>query len=63
MATAELIDGAWPTADRDGAGSFIEEFLAAEQGKDLLRFSTAAIVNEGKSTLSGRWLYDSKNVY
>jgi sulfate adenylyltransferase large subunit len=41
----------------------IEEFLEAEQAKDLLRFSTAGSVDDGKSTLIGRLLYDSRNVY
>src|ERR1017187_1388209 len=41
----------------------IEEFLAAEQTKDLLRFTTAGSVDDGKSTLIGRLLYDSRNVY
>ena len=41
----------------------IEQFLAEEQAKDLLRFSTAGSVDDGKSTLIGRLLYDSKNVY
>ncbi|HVJ09221.1 MAG TPA: sulfate adenylyltransferase subunit CysN [Acidisarcina sp.] len=41
----------------------IEEFLAQEQSKDLLRFSTAGSVDDGKSTLIGRLLYDSQNVY
>jgi len=41
----------------------IEEFLAQEQAKDLLRFSTAGSVDDGKSTLIGRLLYDSQNVY
>src|SRR5277367_1872941 len=41
----------------------IEDFLAEEQAKDLLRFSTAGSVDDGKSTLIGRLLYDSKNVY
>src|SRR5664279_672908 len=41
----------------------IEEFLSNEQGKDLLRFSTAGSVDDGKSTLIGRLLYDSQNVY
>ena len=31
--------------------------------KDLLRFSTAGSVDDGKSTLIGRLLYDSHNVY
>jgi len=41
----------------------IEEFLEAEAAKDLLRFSTAGSVDDGKSTLIGRLLYDSRNVY
>jgi sulfate adenylyltransferase large subunit len=41
----------------------MEEFLAAEQTKDLVRFSTAGSVDDGKSTLIGRLLYDSQNVY
>jgi sulfate adenylyltransferase large subunit len=46
------------------AASFqIEDFLAAEQAKDLLRFTTAGSVDDGKSTLIGRLLYDSQSVY
>src|SRR5437868_3693282 len=41
----------------------IHDFLAQEQAKDLLRFSTAGSVDDGKSTLIGRLLYDSQNVY
>ena len=41
----------------------IEQQLEAERGKDLLRFSTAGSVDDGKSTLIGRLLYDSRNVY
>jgi sulfate adenylyltransferase large subunit len=41
----------------------IEDFLAAEQAKELVRFSTAGSVDDGKSTLIGRLLYDSQNVY
>jgi sulfate adenylyltransferase large subunit len=41
----------------------MEEFLAAEQAKELVRFSTAGSVDDGKSTLIGRLLYDSQNVY
>ena len=41
----------------------IEEFLLAERGKDLLRFSTAGSVDDGKSTLIGRLLYDTQSVY
>jgi sulfate adenylyltransferase large subunit len=41
----------------------IEEFLAQEQAKDMLRFSTAGSVDDGKSTLIGRLLYDTQSVY
>jgi sulfate adenylyltransferase large subunit len=41
----------------------IDALLAAERRKDLLRFSTAGSVDDGKSTLIGRLLYDSHNVY
>jgi sulfate adenylyltransferase large subunit len=44
-------------------GFAIDKFLAAEAAKDLLRFSTAGSVDDGKSTLIGRLLYDSRNVY
>src|ERR1700676_5227551 len=49
-----------PTEEKDFA---IDEFLHVEQQKDLLRFSTAGSVDDGKSTLIGRLLYDSRNVY
>ena len=41
----------------------VETFLEQEQAKDLLRFTTAGSVDDGKSTLIGRLLYDSQNVY
>ena len=41
----------------------IKEYLARHQQKDLLRFLTAGSVDDGKSTLIGRLLYDSKTVY
>ena len=41
----------------------IDEFLAENEKKDLLRFSTAGSIDDGKSTLIGRLLHDSKNVY
>ncbi len=41
----------------------IEEFLLVEREKDLLRFSTAGSVDDGKSTLIGRLLYDTQSVY
>jgi sulfate adenylyltransferase large subunit len=40
-----------------------DAFLQQEQAKDLLRFTTAGSVDDGKSTLIGRLLYDSRSVY
>jgi sulfate adenylyltransferase large subunit len=41
----------------------IETFLERDREKDLLRFSTAGSVDDGKSTLIGRLLYDTQSVY
>ena len=41
----------------------IEEFLKKDEQKDLLRFLTAGSVDDGKSTLIGRLLFDSKKIY
>ena len=41
----------------------IEEFLKQDEQKDLLRFLTAGSVDDGKSTLIGRLLFDSKKLY
>ena len=43
--------------------SGIDLFLRREEEKDLLRFLTCGSVDDGKSTLIGRLLYDSKGVY
>ena len=41
----------------------IEDFLKKDEQKDLLRFLTAGSVDDGKSTLIGRLLFDSKKLY
>jgi bifunctional enzyme CysN/CysC len=41
----------------------VREILAQGERSSLLRFSTAGSVDDGKSTLIGRLLHDSKNVY
>ena len=41
----------------------IDSFLRREEEKDLLRFITCGSVDDGKSTLIGRLLYDSKGAY
>jgi sulfate adenylyltransferase large subunit len=63
----EKISGALAPEEISGAPDReqepIEQRLEAELAKDLLRFSTAGSVDDGKSTLIGRLLYDSHNVY
>ncbi len=41
----------------------IDNFLNQHENKDLLRFLTSGSVDDGKSTLIGRLLYDSKLIY
>lgn len=41
----------------------ITEFLNRDEQKDLLRLLTAGSVDDGKSTLIGRLLFDSKKLY
>ena len=41
----------------------INEYLAQHERKEILRFLTCGSVDDGKSTLIGRLLYDSKMVY
>jgi sulfate adenylyltransferase large subunit len=50
-------------AEVEGTNFDIVGFLAQEREKDLLRFSTAGSVDDGKSTLIGRLLYDTQSVY
>ncbi len=40
-----------------------DNFLELEQRKEMLRLTTAGSVDDGKSTLIGRLLYDSRSVY
>jgi bifunctional enzyme CysN/CysC len=41
----------------------IEAYLAGHRDKELLRFITCGSVDDGKSTLIGRLLYDSKMIF
>ena len=40
----------------------IEKYLERHENKSLLRFITCGSVDDGKSTLIGRLLYDSRGV-
>ena len=41
----------------------LKAYLAAQENKSLLRFLTCGSVDDGKSTLIGRLLYDSKMIF
>src|SRR3546814_3391563 len=41
----------------------IDQYLEVHQHKSLLRFITCGSVDDGKSTLIGRLLYDSKMIF
>jgi sulfate adenylyltransferase large subunit len=51
------------TLELESADFSLSGFLAEEHARDLLRFSTAGSVDDGKSTLIGRLLYDTQSVY
>lgn len=58
----ETADGSH-LAERELIETDIDAFLAANLRKQLLRFTTVGSVDDGKSTLIGRLLHDSKGVY
>ena len=45
------------------ASPAFQNFLDAHLGQEMLRFTTAGSVDDGKSTLIGRLLHDTKSVY
>ncbi len=45
------------------AGSDVDAYLRAQERKDLLRLLTCGSVDDGKSTLIGRLLYESKLIF
>ena len=50
-------------AESELIASDIDAYLAQHERKELLRFLTAGSVDDGKSTLIGRLLHDTKMVY
>jgi bifunctional enzyme CysN/CysC len=61
-----------PSPSREREGSFVPDaliasditaYLAQHQRKSLLRFITCGSVDDGKSTLIGRLLYDSRAIF
>ncbi|MFL6843100.1 MAG: GTP-binding protein, partial [Sphingomicrobium sp.] len=50
-------------SDTDLIRSDVSTWLKQQEEKELLRFITCGSVDDGKSTLIGRLLYDSRSVY
>jgi len=50
-------------AKNDKIALDIEAYLKEHENKDMLRFLTCGSVDDGKSTLIGRMLYDSKMIF
>jgi bifunctional enzyme CysN/CysC len=46
-----------------GTGEDIDTYLARHERKELVRLLTAGSVDDGKSTLIGRLLYDTRTIY
>jgi bifunctional enzyme CysN/CysC len=47
----------------EGAADQVRDYIAAQERKTLLRFLTCGSVDDGKSTLIGRLLYDTKLIF
>ncbi|CAD6510870.1 sulfate adenylyltransferase subunit CysN [Candidatus Profftia tarda] len=50
-------------ANQIAAQGGVEAYLKLQQNKSLLRFLTCGSVDDGKSTLIGRLLYDTRQIY
>ncbi len=49
--------------DQESTATTIEAYLRSQERKDLLRFITCGSVDDGKSTLIGRLLYEAKMIF
>src|SRR6266849_999920 len=59
----EKARGIFLISSRIGVDELVREFIDRSAKKDTLRFSTMGSVDDGKSTLIGRLLYDTKSIY
>src|SRR5210317_510692 len=57
MSEAENLQGA------EVSGSRVDSYIAAQSQLDLLRFITCGSVDDGKSTLIGRMLYEAQMIF
>ena len=51
------------SSDRTAAREDVRAWLAQQEAKELLRFITCGSVDDGKSTLIGRLLYETKQIF
>jgi len=58
-----MTDSTYKVQEKDLIEKDISEYLNRHETKDLLRFLTCGSVDDGKSTLIGRLLYDSHMIY
>ena len=58
--STQTLDSSLPP---QAANSNLADYLARQQDKSFLRFLTCGSVDDGKSTLIGRLLYDSKQIF
>jgi sulfate adenylyltransferase large subunit len=63
MSSAPFAPAAPAAPYLSSANDDFEHFLQQDLAKDFLRFTTAGSVDDGKSTLIGRLLHDTKGVY
>ena len=49
--------------DRETIRTDVSAWLAGHEAKEMLRFITCGSVDDGKSTLIGRLLYDSRQIF
>ncbi|HWJ39027.1 MAG TPA: GTP-binding protein, partial [Sphingomicrobium sp.] len=49
--------------DRELIATNVSEWLSRHERKEMLRFITCGSVDDGKSTLIGRLLYDCRQVF
>ncbi len=63
MAAVPVKPASHPTQESNSHTPTLEQFLAQQREIDLLRFITCGSVDDGKSTLIGRLLHDTRQVF
>ncbi len=53
----------WKTGKKAATSKILINFMIVDASNQLLRFTTAGSVDDGKSTVIGRLLLDSKSIF